>query len=319
MRTGVSYMGHHNPKHLEIDIREMSSLQLDDVLLAAQENDFVYFTGKIHFTPKIAKDYGLRPIAIFWGALNLFGGGRSSQFLLEYPDGLQVNLDGSHRPAGCYMNPICASRIKQMIDTIAELGFEAYFVDEPTPLRDCYCTSCRMKFQEWYDGDLITAANDKKEVFRQKCVIEYVRTIADYCKTNHPQLEIMSCLMPCDKEMWQEIARIGSLDNLGTDIYWVNNDKNVEEMSPILSELDKICKKEEKIHHEWLQCCNVRKGKEERILEQGKILIRERPDALYVWAWKGQIGTTESCDDPEASWQYACDVLRMAKDGQEIP
>jgi len=36
MRTGVSYMGHHNPKHIKSDIREMRELELDDVLLAAQ-------------------------------------------------------------------------------------------------------------------------------------------------------------------------------------------------------------------------------------------------------------------------------------------
>ena len=138
MRTGVSYMGHHNPKHLETDIREMSGLQLDDILLAAQENDFAHFTGKLKFTPKIAADYGLRPIAIFWGALNLFGGGRSSLFLLEHPEGFQVGSDGVRRSHGCYVNPVCASRVEQMIDIIAELGFQGYFVDEATPLRDCY-------------------------------------------------------------------------------------------------------------------------------------------------------------------------------------
>jgi len=306
-------MGHHNPKHLEADIQEMSTLELEDVLVAVQENDFVHFTGKIHFAPKIAQDYGLRPIAIFWGALNLFGGGRSSQFLLEHPEGFQVNLDGSHRPAGCYMNPACVAQIKKMIDTSAQLGFQGYFVDEPTPLRDCYCPSCRLRFQEWYGGDIASATDGKKEMFRQKCVIEYTRTIADYCKANYPQLETMTCLMPCDKEMWEETAVIDTLDNLGTDIYWVNNDNDVEEMAPILDSLDNICAKNDKIHHEWLQCWKVQKGKEHRILEQGKMLIRAQPDALYVWAWKAQIGTTESCGDPEIAWRYACDVLKMAK------
>ena len=70
MRTGVSYMGHHNPKYLNLDLGEMKELQLDDVLLAAQENDFVYFPGKLEFTPKIAAEYGLRPMAIFWGELD---------------------------------------------------------------------------------------------------------------------------------------------------------------------------------------------------------------------------------------------------------
>lgn len=66
MRTGLTYMGHHNPKHLETDIREMNDLRIDDILLAAQENDFAHFTGKLKFTAKIAADYGICPIAIFW-------------------------------------------------------------------------------------------------------------------------------------------------------------------------------------------------------------------------------------------------------------
>lgn len=313
MRTGVSYMGHHNPKHLKTDIREMAELRLNDVLLSAQENDFVHFTGKIRFTPQIARDHGIRPIAIFWGALNLFGGGRSSQFLLEHPEGFQVGLDGSHRPAGCYVNPVCVSRIEQMIDTIVELGFEGYFIDEPTPLRECYCPSCRSTFDAWYSGDLRVATDEQKEQFRQRCVVEYVKTIADYCKALHPHLETMCCLMPHDQEMLHGIAQIDALDNLGTDIYWINNDTDVEEMVPIVANFAKMCAATKKVHHEWLQCWNVREGRERRILEQGKVLLREQPDALYVWAWHGQIGTTETCDDPETAWRYACDVLKIAK------
>ncbi len=309
-------MGHHNPIHLETDLREMSGMRLDDVLLSAQENDFVHFTGKLAFTPKIAADYGIRPIAIFWGALNLFGGGRSSQFLLEHPEGFQVGLDGVRRPAGCYMNPACISRIEEMIDIVVEHGFQGYFVDEPTPMSDCYCASCRAAFQEWYGADLAVAPDHPKQLFRQRCVVEYVRTIATYCKAKHPRLETMTCVMPCDKAVWQEVSKIEGLDNLGTDIYWTNNDTDVEEMTPILTELKALCMSSGKIHHEWLQCWNVRKGNERRILEQGKVLIRERPDAFYVWAWRGQIGTTETCDDPILAWQYACELLKAAKDIQ---
>ncbi|MCJ7550267.1 MAG: hypothetical protein MUQ30_11365 [Anaerolineae bacterium] len=314
MRTGVSYMGHHNPQHIETDLREMEALQLDDVLLCVQENDFVHFTGKLDFTPKMAKYHGIRPLAIFWGALNLFGGGRSSQFLLENPAGFQVALDGSHKPAGCYVNPINVARIEQMIDIIAERGFEGYFVDEPTPLRECYCPSCRAKYEEWYGRDLAVAPDDRKEAFRQRCVIDYVATISDYCKHTHPQLETMCCLMPHDDAMWQAAATIPTLDNLGTDMYWVNTDQDVQEMVPIVERLADTCAQNNKIHHEWLQCWHAESGREPRILDQGRILVQQNPDALYVWAWKGQVGTTETCDDPELAWQYAVDVLRLAKE-----
>jgi hypothetical protein len=203
-----------------------------------------------------------------------------------------------------------------MIDRIAELGYQGYFIDEPTPLRECYCPSCRAVFREWYSAELAAAPDDRKELFRQRCMVEYVRRIVNYCKARHPRLETITCLMPCDREMWKTVSKINGLDNLGTDIYWANNDNDVEEMTPIVKELDTLCTDSGKVHHEWLQCWDVRKGKERRILEQGKVLIRERPDSLYVWAWQGQIGTTESCDDPVTAWRYACEILKAAKDGQ---
>ena len=69
MRTGVSYMGHHNPKHLTTDLRAMRELQLDEIFVCMQENDFVNFPGKVNFTPQIAQEHGIRPLALFWGAL----------------------------------------------------------------------------------------------------------------------------------------------------------------------------------------------------------------------------------------------------------
>ena len=69
-----------------------------------------------------------------------------------------------------------------------------------------------------------------------------------------------------------------------------------------------------KIHHEWLQCWNVEKACEPRISDQGEILLREQPDALYVWAWKGQVGTDETCVDPQSAWQHVEKILRLAKE-----
>ncbi|MCU0520489.1 MAG: hypothetical protein MUF84_07350 [Anaerolineae bacterium] len=314
MRTGVSYMGHHDPTHLEVDLAEMQRLGLDDVLVAAQENDFTYFTGKIDYTPRIAKDHGLRPISIFWGALNLFGGGRSSQFLLDHPAGFQVARDGSHRAAGCYMNPLCRSRIKEMVDVIVDRGFEGYFVDEPTPLRECYCASCRSTYEDWHGASLLSATDAEREGFRQRCVIDYVQEIATYCKRIAPHLETICCLMPHDEAMWRQASAIGALDNLGTDLYWVNNDREASEMAPQIRTLDRLCRQSAKVHHEWLQCWNVRRGREHRVIEQGRVLVQEKPDALYVWAWKGQTGTTETCDDPATSWAAALQTLELVRE-----
>jgi hypothetical protein len=309
MKTGLAYMGHHNPRHIAEDLSEIAALGCADVLVALQENDFVYMKGKVEFLPALAKERGIRPIAIFWGALNLFGGGRSSQFLLEHPECHQVTRDGGWHPEGCYNNPESVARIRQMIDRAGETGWEGYFIDEPTIL-DCFCDSCRSLYSDWYDGDLVTAADTG--AFRTRSAVHYIETVTEYVKKNHPQMETSCCVMPVDRSAWKPASKVAGLDGLGTDIYWVNEDRDVAGMRPLIDDMEALCRATGKTHHEWLQCWNVRAGREHRILEQAKILLEYPLDALYLWAYEAQVGTNETCDDPEKAWEYGMRVLKMA-------
>jgi hypothetical protein len=312
MITGVSYMGHHNPRHLAADLAAMRTLGLDDLFLCLQENDFRHFTGKVRFAPELARAHGLRPLALFWGALNLFGGGRSSQFLLEHPDGFQRDRAGNLRPAGCYVNPMNVAHLQSLIDQCAGLGYAGYFVDEPVPL-DCYCPACCKQFDATVGGDLRQATPEDDAHFRHDCVIRYIEIIAGYCKQQHPQMETICCLMPSERALWAETSAIISLDNIGTDIYWANNDRDLTEMRPLMTDLEECARTHGKRHHQWLHCWGVKAGCESRIIDLGDELIRARPDALYVWAWEGQIGTTESCDDPTRAWAAAVEVIHRAQ------
>ena len=312
MRTGLSYMGHHNPKHMQIDLEDIKALGCDDVFLAAQENDFIYMQGKVNFFPKLTEDNGLTPWAIFWGALNYLGGGKSSQFLLDNPHAHQVNKDGSYNPSGCYNNPDCLVYIKTLIDKIALVGFKGYFIDEPSVIQ-CYCPACQDLYASMHRGNLFTASLEEEQFFRRKSIVRYVCLLSDYIRLNYPELKTMCCLMPRDETLWEDIAKIDTLDSLGTDIYWVNELTDVQQMRPLIKEMAGLCKANKKTHHQWLQAWGVESGKESRIIEQGNILLGENPDAIYAWAYQGQIGISETCEDPEKSWAAVCEILRKAK------
>jgi hypothetical protein len=186
-------------------------------------------------------------------------------------------------------------------------------VDEPAPLINCFCQSCRDRFRQWYGGDLAQASDVQRGEFRQRCLLDYVKAISDYCARVHPSLETTCVVKPAHRPHWGDVAGISALRTFGTDVYWVNNDKNVEEMRPLIREVADLCRKHGKVHQEWLQCWKAQRGREDRILQQGRILVEEKPDELYVWAWKGQIGTSESCDDPQQAWAKAEEVFRLAK------
>ena len=73
-----------------------------------------------------------------------------------------------------------------------------------------------------------------------------------------------------------------------------------------------LCSDHGKMHQEWFQCWGIERGNEERAAAQGRILIEERPDAIYTWAYNGQLGTSETCEDPERAWALTAQVLREA-------
>jgi hypothetical protein len=315
LRTGVAYLGHHNPRHLRADLEAIRALGCDDVLLAVQEIDFDHFPGKFRTTVPVAADLGLRPVAILWGALNLFGGGRSSQFLLDHPECHQAGRDGSWRSAGCYNHPACVAHIRTLIDRLLDVGFQGYFIDEP-PLLDCHCRACEALFAQWQMSNaqaLHSADEAVVAAFRRRCVLGYVEAIANHVKAAHPEVETFCCIPPEDRALWPAITAIETLDNVGTDLYWANTGQDIREVQPLTQELAGLCRAALKRHHQWLQCWGVRAGNESRLGELGRALGGCRPDALYVWAYEGQVGTGEACDDPERAWAEACGVLRAAK------
>jgi hypothetical protein len=311
-RTGVAYLGQLNPRHLRADLEAVAALGCDDVLLAVQETDFAYFPGKFRGLLPVAADLGLRPLALLWGALNLFGGGRSSQFLLGRPDCHQAGADGLWRAAGCYNHPACLAHVQALADRLLEAGFRGYLIDEP-PLLDCYCRACDRLFGEWYGDSLGSADAGRVNEFRRRCVTHYVQAVASHIKAGHPEAETFCCIPPEDRALWQEVAALGPLDNVGTDLYWANTAQDVREAEPLAGELARLCRATGKRHHQWLQCWGVRAGNESRIGELGRALCETQPDALYVWAFGGQVGTSETCDDPQRAWAEACAALRLAK------
>jgi hypothetical protein len=144
-------------------------------------------------------------------------------------------------------------------------------------------------------------------------VIRYVEAVAGHVKAGHPEAETFCCIPPEDQALWPEVAALGPLDNVGTDVYWANTGQDIRAAEPVAGELAHLCRAAGKRQHQWLQCWGVRAGNEPRIAELGKVLCAARPHGLYVWAFEGQVGTNEACDDPPRAWAAACAVLRLAK------
>jgi hypothetical protein len=109
------------------------------------------------------------------------------------------------------------------------------------------------------------------------------------------------------------VAGLEALDDLGTYFYWANTGQDAGKVRPLAGELAHLCRVAGKRHHQWLQCRGVRAGNESHIGALGRALSAARPDALYVWAFEGQVGTRRACNEAPRAWAEACTVPRDAK------
>lgn len=314
-RLGCTCMGVADPDQIGRNFDELCSIGCSDVLLAAVEFDLKYMPGKVDFFAAEARRRKLRAIAIPWGVLNLFGGGRSSQFLHDHPEGYQRDAAGALLPGGCYTNPACRDEVLRIFERFVEAGFEGFFLDEPTAT-ECFCEHCRAQFAAWFPGaDIERMDEQAARAFRSRQAMDYVRDVSARSKATHREVTIQCCLMPTDQSMWQPAGEIETLDDLGTDVYWANEDRDYAEATELVGQLGAICRSGGKAHHEWLQCWGVEAGREKFIRPLGEAILAGSPDALYAWALHGQVGTVEGCADPRRAWAEVCDLFRSVVGG----
>lgn len=313
-------MGSHRRDVLAAELGDIRSRGFDEVILAVQENDFIHFPGKIAETPGIAHDLGLRVLVNLWGYACSFGGGRISRLLSDEPEVMARNRDGSpyavkwpgfRMHVGCTSHPRLYERAQEFASTAMAAGVDGFFWDEPTKI-DCYCDACKKSFAEFGKGDLLKAREEDRAAFRRFSVRRWVSEMSRWVKTQKPALETSTCVMPSDRDAWEEVAGVGDLDSLGTDTYWLLEKKPIEWMREPCRSLVSVAKAHGKSAHLWLQCWQVPAGKEEELVEASRELAAALPDAIYVWAYDGQAGTSEACDDSAKAWKFALEGLRAA-------
>lgn len=321
MRFGTSYMGNYYPEAIRYELEDIRKLGFDEVVLACQENDFMHFNGKIRFTPGIAHELGLKVLVNLWGFASAFGGGRISRLVADFPETMVVDKRGRPCPIewpkgnviqpGCPNHPRVVERARDFAKRAIDAGVDGFFWDEPTKF-DCYCSECRMQFTERFGGHLDSAPAEKVEAFRRWGVVHWVEQMSDWVKKTNPKLVTSTCVMPQDRDAWEDAGKVKSLDSLGTDTYWIMHEKTMEWAREGSFALVEAARKAKKSPHLWIECCGIPKGRETELVEGCAMLSKAAPDTLYVWAYRGQLGTSEACEDPGRAWACLLDGFRAA-------
>jgi hypothetical protein len=312
MNLGMTYIPVHLPKHIQSDMRDIAEIGCNTVLFAISENNISILEGAWRHGAAIAREHGLRPLAVVWGYANTFGGGRISQVMLNDTEMWIQDRKGKIAPLACFNNPKIITRFLEIVDLLATSGFEAIFVDEPTP-QDCWCPHCREKFAQSYGKDMQQCEGSPEyKDFRRVDTVDYVKAICNDIKKRYPGLTTMACLMPQDRACWDAIATLDNLDDFGTDPYWLIEASNLtlSESVRLSQECRLLAARNGKRSHIWLNAWKIRRGDEQEIYTGGLALAKTGHDSFFTWSYLGGLGTNEESQNPAEVWKNVSRLYR---------
>jgi len=312
VELGVSYIPAHLPDHLATDMAHLAGIGCSEVLYCLQENHLYNLTGALDFGAHIASEHGLRPYAVIWGYANTFGGGRMSKVMLESPDMWVQGIDGTPEPIACLNNPKTTDEFVRFAEVARAAGYLGIFVDEPTK-QACFCPWCQRAYRAFGGGDLAGEIDGERYgAFRSKVVSDYARVLCDRVKSAHAGMITITCVMPVDRDTWQSVAGIETLDVFGTDPYWLVSNGRMSLTDAVEhGRAMHVCGKEaNKATQIWLNCWHIPAGLEDQVFEGGKALAQIGCDSLYTWSYRGGLGTNEACDRPDVAWESVTRLYR---------
>ncbi|MDP3768539.1 MAG: hypothetical protein Q8S13_11035, partial [Dehalococcoidia bacterium] len=105
MEIGVSYFSSRDVRHVHQDIEEMAKFGCSYVVHCFTETDLLYYRRSMAELAQATREAGLEAWFDPWGVTGVFSGESLSQFLVDYPEALQVLSDGRRAPAACPNHP----------------------------------------------------------------------------------------------------------------------------------------------------------------------------------------------------------------------
>ena len=296
-------------------MKYMKEIGCSQVVFALQENHIQWLNGALRFGPKIAIDNGMFPRMLLWGYANTSGGGRSSRVMLENPDMWRCDIHGKPygggypNPMACYNNPKVTAFFKDYVEQCRHFGFKSIVIDEPTA-QTCFCSHCRDKYYDMFNNDLSgDEGSEEYRKFQYNTVVEFVINSCRAAKSIDKEIQTGLCLMPSDRDKFDEISGIDGLDVFGTDPYWLRliNNLSFDDAIAVTKYSKELADKNGKLFELYLGCFGIDAGLEDKIYSGSKILVETgKPDFVTAWSFRGGIGlgdlSAEECDNPQLAW-----------------
>lgn len=351
METGVSYFGSRDLRHVQADLADMVEHGCTYVVHCFTEMDLLYYRDTMRSVVAATHEAGLEAWLMPWGVVGLFTGESASHFLLEFPEALQVRLDGKRAPAACPNQPQTRAFLHTWLEAAAETGADVVLWDQPhfwngllSPGQavswTCRCTACQERFEEIVGVPMPEQYVPALRTFREASLLDL---LAGLCRSARAAgLRNTLCLLPVDEiaaqtqsspgqpdhtpvgydplldfgiRDWQAAINVPNLDCIGCAPYWYRFAVPVEPFVHRCAErMVALARRRKLATQVWVQAFQVPAGREEEL----RIGIGAAAEAgvsyLAAWSYRG----TESmsairCERPEVVWSILGEEFRARR------
>ncbi|PIU41703.1 MAG: hypothetical protein COS99_03855 [Candidatus Omnitrophica bacterium CG07_land_8_20_14_0_80_42_15] len=341
MKTGVSYFARSRLKHMQEDMEEIKRNNCNFVVHTFSEQDLEFYKGTIQKLVEISKIAGLEVWLDPWGVGGVFGGESYSQFVSKNLDARQISAEGNSIPAACFNNDKFRSFMQKWIDAAVEIGANNIFWDEPhfyifeenveekigTTKWSCRCDSCAALFKKKYGYEIPKEMNKDIQDFKEFSVANFIEQMSSYAAKSNVKNSF--CFLPLEGHVggirnWSAIAKIRTLDIIGTDPYWPTSRSvtekevalRVSSFSKKIKALSDEFKKEAQI---WILNFRIKNGTENNVRLAVETAYKEGIRNIAAWSFYGtEMMTSLASDDPLLVWKTLGDAYKEAASREEV-
>jgi hypothetical protein len=323
LKLGVAYHGNRMLHHVREDMQDIIKHNFNLVVHMFSHNDWDRHKNIMKEIVEITEGAGLEVWIDNWG----LGGppGDKSHFLSYFPDAHQVYSNGEVDPVRvCLNNKDFRRFTREWIDVVEFTGAKSIFWDEPhlagrdlvdgkPSVWTCCCKTCRKLFEEKYGRKMPVQMTEEVEKFRIDTIVSYFREVTAYSKSKgmyNAVCVMLGATHGINLDTLDQIAGMDTLDNVGSDPYWVSKDVNPYHYvyEATRKNLD-ICDRFKKDHNIWIQCFGNPRGREEEIIYAADAAYDAGARTILAWGYYGSDANDYRARNPELTWKTMGDAM----------
>lgn len=323
MKTGMAYLGTREPEYVARDMEELARSGYSHVVHTYSETDFLYNKDTMREILELSARQGLKVYVTPLGIGRVFPGHALSELAARNHSQAQINNLGTAVVASCINHKSFQQYMRDWVQEVCETPIDSVLWMLPDFYKDkankdtwcCCCETCQKLFRKRFRHLMPNGLTPSVMEFRDSSVVEFLAELTGLVHTKGKKNSVLlgSANNGDSTALWEKIAELPSVDELGVAPYWDKGAK-LERISKSYHEnsrkLIKIADKYKKEPQVWIKNFSIPKHSEDSVVEATYAAYNEGIRNIFAWSFKGAKCTSSTrSDDCERVWQIQTEAL----------